>query len=231
MGTHQPDFLTFAHLSQELLGESSVRTLQMVVDLAVETVPGCDYAGVTMKRHGSLETPAASDPLVNTLDELQYRLGEGPCIDAVRIQDTYVITDTRTETRWPKWAPRASEHGVGSVLSIRLETPRHVVGGLNMYSRAVAGFDDESQLVGHAYAMHAGVAIAATSEIENLSLGLRARHLIGMAQGMLMLRYGLSEQQAFQFLARSSQQENIKLREIAQRVTDELARQRWPGQQ
>jgi hypothetical protein len=79
LGPDEPsEFVSFARLSQELLTESSERTLQMVVDLAVDTVPGCDYAGVTMKHKGRLGPPAASAPLVNVLDGLQYELKQGP---------------------------------------------------------------------------------------------------------------------------------------------------------
>jgi AmiR/NasT family two-component response regulator len=46
-----------------------------------------------------------------------------------------------------------------------------------------------------------------------------------MAQGMLMTRYRLSEEQAFRFLSRVSQQENVKLRSVAERVVAEIARE------
>ena len=58
---------------------------------------------------------------------------------------------------------------------------------------------------------------------------MATRHQIGMAQGMLMLRYGLNEDQAFHFLSRTSQDRNVKLRDIATRVVQELARGGWPG--
>lgn len=229
--TSRPDSVSFAFaaLSQQLLSESSEHTLEKVVELAVATVPGCDYAGVTLKHNGRLATPAASDPLVHRLDGDQYELNEGPCVDAVREDHLYVIRDTRSETRWPNWAPRAAEQGVRSVLSLRMETPAHVVGGLNLYSRSVDGFDNDAMLTGHVYAMHASTAIEASSQIENLAIGMRSRHLIGIAQGMLMLRYGLSEQQAFQFLNRTSNDENLKLRDVAQRIADELSTHEWPG--
>jgi transcriptional regulator with GAF, ATPase, and Fis domain len=225
-----PDSATFAfaELSRQLLTESRERTLHKVVELAVATVAGCDYAGVTLKHNGRLDTPAASDPLVNRLDRDQYELDEGPCVEAVRAEHAYLIRDTRREARWPNWAPRAAAQGVFSVLSVRMETPVRVVGGLNLYSRTVDGFDDEALLTGHVYAMHASTAIEASSQIETLAIGMRTRHLIGIAQGMLMLRYGLSEQQAFQFLNRTSNDENVKLRDVAQRVTDELSTHRWP---
>jgi hypothetical protein len=74
------DAAAFARISQQLLTQPRAEhTLQGVVDLAVETIGGCDYAGITMPRRGKVDTPAASDPLVNQLDGWQYELREGPC--------------------------------------------------------------------------------------------------------------------------------------------------------
>lgn len=70
---------------------------------------------------------------------------------------------------------------------------------------------------------------AARAEIEHLRVGLRSRQLIGMAQGMLMLRYGLNEDQAFLFLRRTSEADNVKLRDVAARIVAELSQQRWPS--
>jgi transcriptional regulator with GAF, ATPase, and Fis domain len=224
------DAAAFARLSHELLSEpASERTLQRVVRLAVQTIRGCDYAGVTLKHNGRLDTPAATDPLVDRLDQAQYELNEGPCVAAVRIEDNVLLVDTSTDDRWPRWAPVAAEAGIGSVFSIRLESPQHVVGALNLYSRSVDGFDQEAQLTGPIFAMHASNAIYTASEVENLAVALRTRHLIGLAQGMLMLRYGLEEDQAFRFLTRRSQEQNVKLRVVAENVVTELRGHLWGG--
>jgi GAF domain-containing protein len=219
------DAEAFARLSRELLAEPQTeQTLQRVVEMAVQVVPGCDYAGITLRHKDRLETPAASDPIVDELDNLQYALDEGPCVSSVRREETFVIRDNRTEQRWPMWSPRAAEVGVLSGLSLPLEAPAHVIGGLNLYSRAAEAFDNDALLTGQIYAMHAGSAIAANSQVANLHNAMRSRHLIGMAQGMLMTRYRLSEEQAFRFLSRVSQQENVKLRSVAERVVAEIAR-------
>jgi hypothetical protein len=65
-------------------------------------------------------------------------------------------------------------------------------------------------------------------EVAGLEIALAGRRLIGRAQGMLMLRYGLDEDRAFAFLARQSQDQNIKVREVAQRVAAELIKHPWP---
>jgi hypothetical protein len=219
------DAAAFARLSQELLALPEVEhTLREVVDLAVETIDGCDFAGITMRHGDKVETPAASDPLVDLLDGWQYELDEGPCLDAVFVDDVYVIEDMNSEDRWPNWAPKAVGLGVQSVLSVRLATQKDVVGSLNLYSRAPLAYDEDQILTASIYAAHAANAIAATGQIGGLNTALQTRHKIGIAQGLLMQRYQLDEDQAFQFLRRISQDANVKLHNVATKVINEATR-------
>ena len=213
----------YAEVVRELLGEPvAERSLQRSVDMAVATVPGADYAGITLTRHKKVWTPAATDPLVEQIDAWQYRLKQGPCLDAIWQDDICQIPDLHSETRWPQWTPRAVELGARSVLSVRLATPEHTIGGLNLYSRASYAFDEQSIDIAHAYAAIASSALRAVERAEGLQTAMQSRHVIGMAQGMLMLRYGLDEDQSFRFLARVSQSNNIKLRDVAVRTVQEL---------
>jgi hypothetical protein len=51
--------------------------LYLICLAAIDTVPGVEYAGITLAdRHGKLETPAATHPLVHRADALQYRLNQ-----------------------------------------------------------------------------------------------------------------------------------------------------------
>ena len=219
------DAAEFARVSRELLAEPKVElTVQRVVDLAVETIAGCDYAGIFLRQGSSIVTPASTDALVDELDQAQQDLHEGPCLDAIWVEDLYRITDTSREQRWPSWTPRAAAAGIGSTLSVRLATEANVVGALNLYSRQVEAFDDEAVLTAYIYASHASSAIAVTSEVEGLTTALQSRHSIGLAQGLLMFRYGMNEESAFQVLRRLSSHENAKLRDIAARVIEEFHR-------
>jgi GAF domain-containing protein len=189
----------------------------------VQTVPGCDFCGVSLRRgDGRVDTPASTHRIVDQADELQYELGEGPCLDAIWVDDTYVIDNMLLEERWPQWAPKAAALGLRSILSVRLATPRDLVGGLNLYSADVAAFDDDAVVMAHIYAAHATNAIAATSEVDHLRTALQSRHQIGVAQGLLMQRYGLSEEAAFQVLSRHSQNSNVRLRDVAAQLVAEF---------
>lgn len=53
---------------------------------------------------------------------------------------------------------------------------------------------------------------------DTLTEAIAARHHIGMAQGVLMSRYGLTADQAFAILRRHSQRSNVKIRIIAEQV-------------
>ena len=82
------------------------------------------------------------------------------------------------------------------------------------------GVDDDAIISAQIYAAHAGTAISAARKQEHLETAMQSRHTIGVAQGLLMQRYGISEAAAFQVLSRQSQEANVKLREVAKRVVD-----------
>ncbi|WP_231388960.1 ANTAR domain-containing protein [Marmoricola sp. URHB0036] len=55
----------------------------------------------------------------------------------------------------------------------------------------------------------------ATRHIENLETALERRTVIGQATGLVMERFGLSAEVAFEVLRRLSQEQNRKLHDIA----------------
>ena len=58
--------------------------------------------------------------------------------------------------------------------------------------------------------------------IDQLHEGMRSRQRIGVAVGLLMHRYGMSEERAFAFLVRASSHGNVKLRDVAAEVVREF---------
>ena len=102
-------------------GQSLDETLQRIVEVARDSVPGFDHVGIsTVDRKGRVETRAVAGDLVRILDSVQYDLQEGPCMDALRGADTVVAPDLGQDGRWPRYAPTAVEHGVQAQLAIKL---------------------------------------------------------------------------------------------------------------
>lgn len=207
----------------ELSRQSSrEQALDLVAAQVVDIVPGCQMAGISMRtrrrRSVAVETTASTCPNALQADEAQYELDEGPCLDALRTADTYVVSNTATEPRWPRWAPRAQSLGIRSVLSVRLPVPLELVGGLNLYSKAVNAYDEPDVHLAHLYAAHAATALELVTELDGLRTALRRRHAIGVAQGVLMQRFDLDVDTSFAYLTRQSQGANVKLHVVADQV-------------
>ena len=208
-----------ADLAIALHDEPSVdETVERVLEYALKAVD-CEYAGVIFV-HGRrrVETAAATDPLIEMLDQVQMECGQGPDIDVLEDRYSVLVSDTRSERRWPEWAERVASYGIRSLLSVRLYTSASTIGTLNLYDSQPDKFDVDDQAVAHLLARHAAVALASARTTENLWQAVDARKLVGQAQGILMERYQLSADQAFAVLMRYSQDNNMKLRAVAEHL-------------
>jgi GAF domain-containing protein len=159
------------------------------------------------------------------LDQVQYELSEGPCLDALRHHTATAVADLRTDNRWPRFGPRAVAAGVISQMGIEIFRQRSTVGGLNLYASRPSAFDDDTRHAAALFARHAGLALEKSLTITNLTEALQTRQSIGQAIGIVMQRYTLDEAQAFKHLVRISQTTNITLRDVARSVVDDLTRQ------
>jgi GAF domain-containing protein len=214
----------------ERLGRLSLRELSMdsllqtVADLTKTVMPGNPEASVLLLVKDNPTTVVSTGALATDLDERQYQRGHGPCLHAARTGDMVEIPDTRADDRWPDYTPRAVEHGNLSSLSIPLaiDPEAQVSGALNIYARRVDAFDEASRAVATRFAPYAAVAAgnlyayqSARDMAGNLQIALESRAVIDQAKGILMERYKLTADQAFQLLARASMTTNKKLREVA----------------
>lgn len=196
-------------------------TLVEIVRAAVELVPGCDEASISVvlgRRHVSSE--AASGALPRTVDGLQEALGEGPCLTSAYEHLTVRVSDMTDDDRWPRFTAAAADAGALGMMALQLYVEGDDLGALNLFSRRAGAFDDESEHIGLMFAAHAAVAYAAAHEHASLSRTVETRQVIGRAEGILMERLKLTPEQAFAMLVRVSQHRNQKLRRVAQQLVD-----------
>jgi hypothetical protein len=220
----------FAQLTRRLLGVDTVAgALSHVVHAAAEVVPGADLVSVTLRsKDGTLTTPVETEPVAVELDELQYSFGQGPCFDAAREPGPAFTWrgDLAVSPDWPKFGPAAAERGYHSVLSTALlpATSPRLSGALNIYARRRDEFTDQTAGArALLLATHASLALATTEAVRlaelreaQLRQALDSRDVIGQAKGILMHRRGISADDAFDLLRRTSQDLNVKLAELAQ---------------
>ncbi|WP_370252967.1 GAF and ANTAR domain-containing protein [Streptomyces sp. V4I8] len=215
-----------AAMARDLLAQESVdATLNRITRSATELVEGCDAAGILVLRGKEVQTLAPTHELVIESDQLQERLSEGPCFDAARTKEgerVFRIPDfTGQQLRWPSYAPQAHQLGVGSMMGFLLYTEDEELGALNIYSRKPGAFTEASELAGWLLASHAAVAFSSARTHAQMERAVATRHMIGEAMGILMGSHGLTEEQAFDTLRRYSQENNVKLREVARLICED----------
>lgn len=201
-------------------------TLDAIVHAARASVPGFDHVGISIvHRDGRIETRAATGQLVRELDALQYELAEGPCVSSLRDEPVVVVEHLSHEQRWPRYVPRAVQAGLRAQIGLQLFSERETLGGLNLYSTDADGVEPEALRSAELFAVHAALALGRARRESQLNEALASRKVIGQAIGVVMERYQIDEDRAFQFLLRASSSGNIKLRQIAQDIVDLTHRQ------
>jgi GAF domain-containing protein len=222
MSTTPPSASFFAQVSQDLIEIGEERpTLQSVVERAVDVIPACEWASVTMRRRRNrTETVAFSSGIARDADQLQYDLGEGPCLEAATTGGPRLSNRLDNSEDWPRWGPLASDLGVNALLGIQLSTTEDLLGALNLYAGTAGAFTPDDVDIAEIYATHATNALTAARMSSGLRTALHSRHMIGVAQGILMQLYGLSMEQSFELLRRYSSHSNTKLGDVAEHVVN-----------
>jgi hypothetical protein len=191
--------------------------LNVVTAAAVRSINGIDHASVSLTRaDGRIVTLAPTSPLAEELDEIQYRLGEGPCLDAALEEPVVVAEHLAQDARWPAYGRAAAARGIGSQVAFQFRAHHdHIRGGLNLYAGGPESVDDQAMDLGALFAAQAAVIMGWQRHEQNLQTAVSAREQIGMAVGILMERYTLDAERAFGFLVRTSQSANLKVRDVA----------------
>jgi hypothetical protein len=120
-------------------------TLNAIVAAAVTTVPGARWAGISLIAGREIKATTSTDDIVRDIDQMQHDLDEGPCLTAIREHHTVLSNDLATDSRWPRFANKAAERGVQSMLSFRLFVEAANLGALNLYGSAAGVFTTDSQ--------------------------------------------------------------------------------------
>jgi hypothetical protein len=195
-------------------------TLTLIVAAAVRTVPHVDAGGISLTENGTITSRSPSADVVTKLDEQQSRMSEGPCITAIEDppDDGVVLADDLAgddAARWPRFAPRAVEAGYRSILSTQLSTGHGARAALNLYAAEPHVFDAEACEIAGLFGAQATILLYGSEHAAQLQRAVDSRDVIGQAKGILMERFTVDDEEAFEMLARSSQDTNLKLVDVA----------------
>jgi hypothetical protein len=156
--------------------------------------------GVCVVSDDGLPRPlAASDRVAEELDELQFVLGEGPCVDACTSRRPVLEPDLGSTTRWPGYARAALDRDVGAVFAFPLQVGAARLGALDVYRSRSGSLGRESVADASSFAelavgaLLAGQDAAGHGAVEpELEHALENGLQIYQAQGMIMVDLGIS---------------------------------------
>ena len=220
---------SLAELSQLSAGRGGlVEMLTRVAEMAVQAIPGADGAGLTLQEPDREDVVVKSAEFVRKIDDVQYGIGQGPCISAAVEGRTMRSGSLGGDPRWPRFGPRAGRLGVHSVLSLPLVTPSGVIGAMNVYAHAHHAFDERAEEIGELFAGPAAISVlnaqilAQSNRLATqLQAALLTRPVIDQAIGILRSRSGETAPEAFDTLRQLSQHEHVKLVDLAGRIVEE----------
>jgi len=221
-----------------LLSTCSVeKFMSELATLAADVVVPAASCGITARSNGHPVTVATSDPRAAQVDEVQYGENEGPCLETLNTGAVMDVPDLTAEARWPRYRPHALQQGVRSSLSIPLTVGETTVGALNLYGFTERAFAAAARAHLETFAGQATTALALLMRnIEQeersgqLERALTSRSTIDQAIGVLMEQQHCTAEAAFQLLRTHSQNNNIKLRELAADIIERTAgRATTPG--
>lgn len=205
---------------------------RLVIMCAAE-VPVTGAGIIVMTESGPGAMLASTDGPARTMEELQFTLGEGPCLDASRsgrpvLQPTFACTAPK---RWPGFAAGALEAGIRAIFAFPLQIGGIRVGVLDLY-RNVEGILDSVEL-----AEALAFADAATSVLLHLQeppgLDGRAPDLAGLvedraevhqATGMVSVQAALGLAEALVLLRAHSYAVERPIRDVARDVVARILR-------
>ena len=88
---------------------------------------------------------AASDRSARLIEDLQFELGEGPCLDASRSRTPVLLPDLarNAASRWPAFGPAALDAGIAAMFALPLQVGAIRLGVLDLYRNITGPLEDD----------------------------------------------------------------------------------------
>jgi ANTAR domain/GAF domain len=186
------------------------------------------FAGVTGGTFGS------SGATARTYDELQFTLGEGPCMDSIALRAPVLVADLANahEDRWPAYGRAMLDHRVRSIFAIPVAVAGEYVGALDLF-RAQPGDLPVDYLAGAVLAAElAGVPLldlmdsdlqAAVNDPDSSAwaeFNALSRAEVSQATGMLVAQLGVEPAEALVRLRAHAYATNRSATDVARDILD-----------
>jgi hypothetical protein len=218
-----------AHAGSTVLSERVQRICQACVVSSSVSGAGVSLSGGS----GNVGVLCATDEVAGILEELQFTLGEGPCVQAAATGAPVLMGDlddpTAGAAHWPAFRERATASGVRAVFAFPVRIGAIGLGTMDLY-RDTPGALTEPQL---------RAALVATDTTAGLLLDMdegrseyadggnvRSSYLLTVhqASGMIQVQLGVSIQEALSRLRATAYAQERPINEVAQDVVERKLR-------
>jgi GAF domain-containing protein len=204
--------------------EPTLEQLLAVVAVAVPDVTAMTVTAVAID--GSYASAASTDDDAREVDEREYLLDEGPCIDALETGTEQLVRDTAVDERWPRFSAVAAAAGFRTVAGLPLVAPDgEVLGALDVFSDAPDGFSESDLALLRRVTVPAGAVLAnarayqrTATLSEQLRVAIEERGARHRAVGVLMGRLGCDAHDAAAVLGDTAAAHDVTIDEVARRV-------------
>lgn len=228
--TSSPEHQLLLELQDLIIGTDSVAAflggLSVIAAAEISRSAGTDVeCGVTLKLSKKTATVGGSSPKAIHLDKIEQRVGDGPCILALKVKKPVLMSDVRTDPRWPGYQRHLLEEGCLSVLGVPMELSEEASAALNFFAPSVDAFSEETIREADRFAEIAGRAVrlavrvgTAENDADNLAAAMTSRTAINLACGIIMGQNRCSQAEAMGILMKVSSHRNQKLRDVAEEI-------------
>lgn len=175
----------------------------------------------------------ATDAVSTLIEQLQFELGEGPCVDAYH-QDRPVLEPDLVDPSTPRWLAftgPAVDAGVRAVFGFPLQVGAVRLGALNLYCDAPGALTDEQHADGLLLASISAQALLllqADAPAGKVAVELEAnadfQYVVHQASGMVAAQLGVTVVQALARLRAHAFGNDRSLTDVAQDVVDRRLR-------
>lgn len=211
------------HLYELLAGAETAEFLDGLAQMAVEHVAAHVSCGLSAYKEGGTVTIASSDELAAELEGSQDAAGEGPRTEAIATGKAVHVTDVSRLEKWPAWRDLAVARGIRQCLSLPMIAKDDTLGAVTLYTSTEAPFSIEDRRAAELFASYAtgtlmiAIRLAEMAELtSHLETALESRAVIDQAKGILMAEQGCTADEAFTILKKASQNQNLRLRHLAE---------------
>lgn len=207
----------------------TAQTLHMLCCAAAADLPASGVAISLITESGGSGIAASSDPISEAVEELQFTLGEGPCLDAFSSRRPVLSDDLHGagSTRWPIYAAAATEHGVSAVFAFPLAIGNSCLGALDVYRTHTGPLAPAALAGAVSFAAYATTILLEGQEQASpdepppgLDDALSTRFEVHQAQGMLTVQLGVGLDQALARLRAHAFAHGRTLVDVARDVLD-----------